>query len=83
MKPDLYTKSILTIIAGTLIYLAVQNTFAPKVVSATGEQSVVIAGVWNARSSSVTRFGPNGVPVSIMFPLEGQPGVSANIRTSK
>jgi hypothetical protein len=36
MKPDLYTKSVLTVIAGSLLWLAIQNSRSLAVVSAQG-----------------------------------------------
>lgn len=48
IKTDLYTKSVLTIIAVSLLWLAIQNTVFPRPVAAqigAGVQKVVIAGI--------------------------------------
>jgi hypothetical protein len=42
MKIDLYTKSILTVIAAALVWTCVQNAVIPRTVSAQGTQRVVI-----------------------------------------
>jgi hypothetical protein len=34
MRIDIYTKAVLTVIAGALIWLCVQNSLSPQVVSA-------------------------------------------------
>jgi len=68
MKTDIYTKSVLTIIAGALIYLCVQNA-TPKIVSAQtlsqNEQRVVITGFLRA-DGSITRLDKSGLPVAIV-----------------
>jgi hypothetical protein len=79
MKTDTYTKIVLTVIAGLLLCLCVQNAVHPQMVSAQGGlQKVTIAGielgygpslpVWiNGGSSSVvaaTQFNP--LPVRIV-----------------
>lgn len=48
MKTDLYTKSVLTVIAACLLWLAIQNTVFPRPVAAqigAGIQKVVVAGI--------------------------------------
>ena len=78
MKTDTYTKIVLTVIAGMLLWLCVQNTVHPQAVSAQGPQKVIIAGielgygpsipVWiNGGSSSVVAATPfNPLPVKIV-----------------
>jgi hypothetical protein len=45
MKVDLYTKCVLTIIAGALLGLCIENAVHPQRVAADTIQRVVIAGV--------------------------------------
>ena len=45
MQIDLYTKSVLTVIAAALLWLGFQNTFNPKPVSAQDRVRVIIAGI--------------------------------------
>ena len=48
MKTDLYTKSVLTVIAVSLLWLAIQNSVFSRPVAAqagAGVQKVVIAGI--------------------------------------
>ena len=45
IKLDLYTKSILTLIAAALICLCVQNALSPRVVAAQTAQKVILDGV--------------------------------------
>ncbi len=45
MKLDLYTKSVLTVIAAALLWLCAENTVRPRIVSAADVQKVVITGV--------------------------------------
>lgn len=70
MKPDLYTKFVLTVIAVSLVYLCIWHSFSTRVVSAAGEQPVVIAGFLNSdMGGAVTRLGRNGLPVAVTSPL--------------
>ncbi len=45
IKLDVYTKSILTLIAAALICLCVQNVLSPRVVAAETAQRVILDGV--------------------------------------
>jgi hypothetical protein len=45
MKPDLYTKAILTVIAGSLLWLCMDGSIPLRAVSAQGTQRVVIVGI--------------------------------------
>jgi hypothetical protein len=45
MKPDLYTKFVLTVIAAALLWLGVERTTYPPSASALAPQPVVITGV--------------------------------------
>jgi hypothetical protein len=65
MKIDLYTKLILTVIAGALILLCAQNFALPRVVSAQGEQHVVIDGWSYGNINRVMRIDSNPLPVSV------------------
>lgn len=56
MKPDLYTKFALSVIAVALLWLCVQNTLRPSAVLAQGPTKVIIAGIEY----------PGGVPVKLM-----------------
>jgi hypothetical protein len=65
MKTDLYTKSVLTLIAVALLWLCIQNAVSPRTVSAQGvlPQRVVIVGE-NGQPLNM-QFG---IPVSIINP---------------
>jgi hypothetical protein len=79
MRTDTYTQFVLTIIALALVWLCVQNTVSPKIVSAQqqpqqaigqgpGESLVIISGFVNTEQglpSSVRRFTGNALPVRI------------------
>ena len=69
MKTDTYTKFILTIIAGALLYMCVQKATSPPIVSAQtlsqNEQRVVITGYLSA-DGSVIRPAKGGLPVSVV-----------------
>lgn len=48
MKTDLYTKTVLTVIAACLLWLAIENSLFPRPVAAqigSGIQKVVVAGI--------------------------------------
>ncbi len=48
MKTDLYTKTVLTVIAVSLLWLAIENSLFPRPVAAqigAGIQKVVVAGI--------------------------------------
>jgi hypothetical protein len=45
MKSDSYTKAVLTVIAGSLLALCVENAVAPRATSAQGPQKVILAGI--------------------------------------
>jgi hypothetical protein len=45
MKTDAYAKTILTVIAASLLWLCLENPNRPKVVSAQGPVKVIIASV--------------------------------------
>jgi len=69
MKPDLYTKSVLTVIAGSLLWLCVQNAVHPPTVSAQGAQRVIIAGVDDGAVRNLFASLPSGFPVTVGAPL--------------
>jgi len=87
MKTDLYTKCILTVIAIALLWQCVQNTAAPKVVFAQQPpfpSRVVISGYEIGAPEISGRAKPlddRGLPVAVLFPLEGHQS-NAAIRTS-
>jgi hypothetical protein len=77
MKTDGYTKTILTVIAASLLWLCVENTNRPKVVSAQGPVKVIIASVdsgaivpvriWGGTKYAHTEVGEdNPLPVSVV-----------------
>jgi hypothetical protein len=79
MKIDLYTKSVLTVIAAALLWLGVQNAFNPKPVSAQDRVKVIIAGIDALVSNELpvklvggTKYGTlsvnkdNPLPVSVI-----------------
>jgi len=81
MKSDLYTKSVLTVIAVALVYLCAERMMSPQAASAQAEQRVLITGYYDSIGiGAVRRLGPNGLPVGIAYPLTGQSG--AAVRTS-
>jgi hypothetical protein len=45
MKPDLYTKSVLTVIAASLLWICLQNAVSPRAVSAQEPAQVILAGL--------------------------------------
>jgi hypothetical protein len=45
MRSDLYTKSVLTIIAASLVWLCIQNAVQPRTVSAQEPAKVILAGI--------------------------------------
>jgi hypothetical protein len=75
MRIDIYTKAVLTVIAGALIWLCVQNSLSPQVVSASrvigqqvSESRVIISGFQISEgggSQTVQRLDGNGLPVTI------------------
>lgn len=69
MKPDLYTKSVLTVIAGSLLWLCVQNGTSPKVVSAqkldASPQKITIV---DQHGNSLGAYG-DSIPVRIVGTL--------------
>jgi len=83
MRTDLYTKSILTIIAVALLWLCAQNALSPKVALAQpSDQRVILAGYLDSsgKQRPVTEYG---LPVAIWSPLETQPASQGTLRTSK
>jgi len=61
MKVDLYTKIILAVIAGSLIWLCVAPAVRPQTVAAQGPQKVIIVGV---QSTGVLDAG--AIPIKII-----------------
>lgn len=83
MKTDLYTKSVLTIIAVALAYLCVERAMFPQVASAQAGQKVLITGYHDSSGmGTVRRLGPTGLPVAIAYPVTGQPGPAVRTSTS-
>jgi hypothetical protein len=60
MRIDIYTKSILTMIAVLLFWICLQNHISPQIVSAQSSQRVVIVG-------------DNGVPLAVQSIGSGAP----------
>jgi hypothetical protein len=54
MKPDLYTKFILSVIAASLLWLCLEGTVHPPVVSAQEAQRVVIVGIENRAEDAIS-----------------------------
>lgn len=55
MKPDLYTKAVLTVIAGALVWLCVRDLPLVRPASAAAGQPVVLVGV---EGVGISRFDP-------------------------
>jgi hypothetical protein len=63
MQTDLYTKSVLTVIAASLTWLCVQPVFAPTPASAQATQKVVLVGI---EGTSLLAHGRPALPVNIV-----------------
>jgi hypothetical protein len=61
MITDHYTKSMLTVIAGALLWLCLDTAVHPRMVSAQGEQRVVITGIEIVRGR-----GTGEIPVKLI-----------------
>src|ERR1035441_2239085 len=71
MKPDLYTKVVLSIIAASLVWLCVQNTVNPPAVAAQGIQKVEIVSDGRpipVNISDISSKYPEGLPVKVYSP---------------
>lgn len=82
MKPDVYTKSVLTVIAASLLSLCVQNTVHSPAVSAQEvAQRVVIVGYDFSSGISDWRNG-RGLPVEIrsITPTNGGPSLPVMLK---
>ena len=84
MKTDLYTKSVLTVIAACLLWLAIQNTLFPRPVAAqigAGIQKVVVAGIEAglpvALPVNVRQVGGENVP-NATLPVKVQTDIIRN-----
>lgn len=84
MKTDLYTKSVLTVIAASLLWLAIQNSVFPRPVAAqigTGVQKVVVAGIEAglpvALPVNVRQVGSENIPDATL-PVKVQTNVIRN-----
>ena len=70
MRIDLYTKTVLTVIAGALLMLCVQNTVSPRRVLAQGIQRVMIVGAAGEYPPvfplRVTLVSSDGSPISVL-----------------
>lgn len=74
MKIDFYTKSILTVIAGSLVWLCIQDNAAPRVVSAQGPQKAAVQKVEIVGSDGSSIYSlEHGMPVVVIGQAVNRP----------
>jgi hypothetical protein len=73
MKIDLYTKSVLTVIAAALLWLCVETHFYPRTVAAETLQKVFIAGIADKETMVLPVKIMGGTKFNLLQVEEGNP----------